>query len=81
MIREIEGTPIGELLVDVDSIESVEWYYSENMHGSRITMKPVVSGFTGDDDRIYRTQTEHFVKESAEEITKLASGFVLANIV
>lgn len=76
LTREFEGDEIGDLLVAVDSIESVKCYDSSGMPGSRITLKPVVSGFLGDDDRIYRTQSEHIVAESVEQIARLMGDYV-----
>jgi hypothetical protein len=64
----IEGKEIGTVLLDPQSIEAIEEFNHSLHKGSLVRLKPVISGFLGDDDRIYRTQVEYDVAETCEEI-------------
>ena len=71
VIEEITGRKVGSIVLDVDSIESIIDFDNPMHKGSEITMKPVVNGFIGDDDLIYKMQNRHWVSESVEEIDAL----------
>ena len=70
-INDLNGEPLGVLLLDVGSIESVKEYNSSLMPGSEIILKPVINGFLGDNDRIYKFQNTHHVAETVDEIERL----------
>lgn len=74
IIEEITGRELGNLLVDISGIESVQDYDHRLHPGSLITMKPVINGFLGDDDRIYKYQTTHHVAESVNQVAELIAS-------
>ncbi|GIC77154.1 hypothetical protein [Moritella sp. F3] len=49
------------------------------MQGSHIRLKAVINGFLGDDDRIYKMQTEYYVAETVTEIEALLSAIDQSN--
>lgn len=74
LIRDVSGEEIGNVLIDVDSIESVEEFDHELHKGSEVTMKPVINGFSGDSDRIFKYQRTYQVAQSVGEIEELMKG-------
>ena len=70
-IEPVTGVEKGNLLLSIDSIESVKDFDNPMEKGSEVTMKPVINGFHGDDDLIHKYQNAHFVVESVEEISTL----------
>lgn len=68
-IEPVTGVEKGNLLLSIDSIESVKDFDNPMEKGSEVTMKPVINGFH--DDFIYKYQNAHFVVESVEEISTL----------
>jgi hypothetical protein len=71
LAKEITAEEYGSLLLDSNSIESVVEYDSKLMKGSHIRLKPVINGFHGDNDLIYKFQMEYDVAESLETILSL----------
>jgi len=70
-MEEITGRELGDLLLSVDSIESVRDFDNPMHKGAEITMKPVINGFLGDDDRLYKFQNTHWVSQSVGEVLEL----------
>lgn len=70
-MEEVTGRELGDLLLSIDSIESVRDFDNPMHKGSEITMKPVINGFHGDGDRIYKFQSTHWVSQSVDEVCAL----------
>lgn len=75
-MEEITGKELGDLLLCIDSIESVRDFDSPRFKGSEITMKPVVNGFH-DNDQLYKMQNTHWVSQSVDEINALIAVSIL----
>ncbi|WP_076415019.1 hypothetical protein [Shewanella sp. UCD-KL12] len=71
LIDEITGREIGNMLVDVESIETViEYDEPKNVdHCSMITMKPVIDGSDGNGG--FKMQSTYHVAQSVNEIEAL----------